>query len=157
MELRLWKVNIYTEKQLMKLKQYPDLNQGTLTCRFYCNMIHHWHQETYNSNVNLTMSDVYDWWHCLLLAQSLMALRASRKFSILGTSLKISSVTRHPFRLRTHFWSRFFSKLSARRSCNTVKNQSEKYVNRHLVSHLEWNMIRNNLWNVTSLTISMLL
>ena len=70
------------------------------------------------AKVNSTTQHIYTTF--LLLAQSLMALRASRKFSIFGTSLKISSVTRQPFRLRTHFWSRFFSRQSSRRSCNMV-------------------------------------
>ena len=52
---------------------------------------------------------------CLRLAQSLMALSASRKLSCLGTRLRMASVTRQPFRLRTHLGSRFLSRETSRR------------------------------------------
>lgn len=52
----------------------------------------------------------------LLFAHSLIARNANRKFSISGTRRKISSVTRQPFTLRTHFGSRFFSRPSSRKS-----------------------------------------
>uniref|UniRef100_A0A1A9UZE8 Uncharacterized protein n=1 Tax=Glossina austeni TaxID=7395 RepID=A0A1A9UZE8_GLOAU len=42
--------------------------------------------------------------------------KAKRKFSIFGTNDNISSVTRQPFKLRTDLGSRFFNKLSSRKS-----------------------------------------
>ena len=49
------------------------------------------------------------------LAQSLMALRASLKLSWLGTSPRMASVTRQPFKLLTDFWSRFLSREASSR------------------------------------------
>lgn len=54
--------------------------------------------------------------HYLLFAHNFIARRANRKFSIFGTSRNISSVTRQPFKLRTHFGSKFLSNESSRKS-----------------------------------------
>ena len=50
-----------------------------------------------------------------LFAQSLMARRASRKVSLLGTRERMESVTLQPLRLRTQRWSRFLSRVMSRR------------------------------------------
>ena len=52
----------------------------------------------------------------LLFAHNFMALNANLKFSIFGTKRSISSVTRQPFKLLTHFGSRFFKSISSLRS-----------------------------------------
>lgn len=53
----------------------------------------------------------------LLLAHNFTARSVILKLSLLGTRLRISSVTLHPFRLRTHFVSKFLRILLSVNSC----------------------------------------